>query len=219
VAAPGSGVVFKIWWVGADVRSREEGSLTGKLEMRAFTFIAILLAMLVTAGASAADIGGVRIEDTASVAGQELVLNGGGVRKRVVFSVYVATLYLPQKAADLAGVLARAPRRIRLDLLRTLSAETFIDALNEGLEANNSASQMAAIKPAAAELASIMKTFGQVKEKDVVTLDFYNGSTHVGLNGEDKGTVVGEAFNQALTRIWLGDKPVQADLKKSLLGG
>ena len=43
--------------------------------------------------------------------------------------------------------------------------------------------------------------------------------THVGLNGEVKGAVAGEAFNQALTRIWLGDKPVQADLKKALLGG
>jgi hypothetical protein len=187
--------------------------------MRPFTFIAILLAMLVTPGAAAADIGGVRIEDKVSVAGQELVLNGGGVRKRVVFNVYVATLYLPQKAADLAGVLAKAPRRIRLDLLRTLSAETFIDALNEGLEANDSAAEMAAIKPAAGELAAIMKTFGQVKEKDVVTLDFYDGATHVGLNGEVKGTVAGEGFNQALTRIWLGDKPVQADLKKALLGG
>lgn len=187
--------------------------------MRPFTFIAILLAMLATAGATAADIGGVRIEDKATVGGQELVLNGGGVRKRVVFNIYVATLYLPQKAADLASVLAKAPRRIRLDLLRTLSAETFIDALNEGLEANNSPAEMAAIKSAAGQLASIMKTFGQVKEKDVVTLDFHDGSTHVGLNGEVKGAIAGDAFNQALTRIWLGDRPVQADLKKALLGG
>ena len=187
--------------------------------MRPFTFIAILLAVLVTAGASAADIGGIHIEDKASVAGQELVLNGSGVRKRVVFHVYVASLYLPQKAVDLAGVLAKGPRRIRLDMLRTLSADTFIDALNEGLEANNSASEMAAIKPGVEELASIMKRFGQVKEKDVVTLDFYDGTTHVGLNGEGKGAIAGEAFNQALTRIWLGDKPVQADLKKALLGG
>ena len=187
--------------------------------MRSAIFISMLLALLVAAGASATEIGGVRVEDKASVGGQELVLNGGGIRKRVVFHVYVASLYLPQKATDLAGVLAKGPRRIRLDMLRTLSADTFIDALNEGLEANNGASEMAAIKPGAGELASIMKTFGQVKEKDVVTLDFYDGATHVGLNGEIKGAVAGEAFNRALTRIWLGDKPVQADLKKALLGG
>ena len=187
--------------------------------MRPFTFIAILLAMRVAAGAAAADIGGLRIEDKTSVAGQELVLNGGGVRKRVVFHVYVASLYLPQKAAELAGVLAQGTRRIQLDMLRTLSADALIEALNDGLEANTDAAEFAAIKPASVQLASIMKTFGQVKEKDVVTLDFYEGATHVGLNGEAKGVIAGESFNRALTRIWLGDKPVQADLKKALLGG
>ena len=29
----------------------------------------------------------------------------------------------------------------------------------------------------------------------------------------------GEPFNQALTRIWIGDKPVQGNLKKAMLGG
>jgi hypothetical protein len=181
--------------------------------------VVLVAAALLSSALSAADIGGVRVEEKASVGGQELVLNGAGVRKRVVFNVYVASLYLPQKAADPAGVLAKSPRRIRLDMLRTLSADALIDALNEGLEANNSAAEMAAIKPGDTQLASIMKTFGQVKEKDVVTLDFYDAATHVGLNGEVKGAVSGEAFNQALTRIWLGDKPVQADLKKALLGG
>ena len=180
---------------------------------------AMLLVVLAAAGASAADIGGVRLDDKVSVGGQELALTGGGVRKRVVFHVYVASLYLPQKAVDLAGALAREPRRIRLDMLRTLSADSLIEALNEGLEANTDAAELAAIKPASMQLASIMKTFGRVKEKDVVTLDFYEGATHVGLNGEAKGVIAGESFNRALTRIWLGDKPVQADLKKALLGG
>jgi long-chain acyl-CoA synthetase len=182
-------------------------------------WIVLIAAALLSATSSAAEVGGVRVDDKLSVAGQELVLNGAGVRKRIVFNVYVASLYVPQKATDLQGVLAKAPRRIRLDLLRTLSAETFIEALNEGLEANNSSSEMAAIKPGAEQLASIMKTFGQVKEKDVVTLDFHDDATHVSLNGEEKGAIAGEPFNRALTRIWLGDKPVQADLKKALLGG
>ena len=63
-----------------------------------------------------------------------------------------------------------------------------------------------------------MKSFKEVKEKDVITLDFVDGSTRIGLNGEAKGTIGGDAFNQTLTRVWLGEKPVQADLKKSLLG-
>ena len=49
-----------------------------------------------------------------------------------------------------------------------------------------------------------------LKENDVVTLDFVDGATKIGWNGEAKGSIRGEAFDQALTRIWLGDRPVQA---------
>jgi hypothetical protein len=31
--------------------------------------------------------------------------------------------------------------------------------------------------------------------------------------------MAGEAFYRALLRIWLGENPVQEDLKKALLGG
>jgi hypothetical protein len=39
------------------------------------------------------------------------------------------------------------------------------------------------------------------------------------LNGQSKATIAGDAFNVALTKIWLGDKPIQGDLKKAMLGG
>ena len=180
-----------------------------------------LFAMLVgsfAAVALAAEVGGVKLDDKVSIGAQELVLNGAGVRTRVVFKVYVASLYLPQKAADLAGVVAKSPRRIQLNLLRTLSADQLVDALNDGLAENNTAGELAAVKPQVEALATIMKSFNEVKEKDVITLDFVDGATRIGLNGDAKGNIGGEAFNQALTKVWLGDKPVQVDLKKSLLG-
>ena len=63
------------------------------------------------------------------------------------------------------------------------------------------------------------KSLGDVKEGDSITFDFVDGATRVGFNGVAKGAVDGEAFNRALTKAWLGDKPVQDDLKKALLGG
>jgi len=182
-------------------------------------FVAALFAMLLASNAPATEIDGVRLADTMPLGGHELMFNGGGVRTRVVFKVYVASLYLPQKAADLQAVLARGPRRIQLNLLRKLSAEQLIDALNDGLAENNTAAELAAIKPGTEQLAQIMKTFGEVKDKDVIALDYIDGATQLSLNGDVKGSIPGEAFNQALTRIWLGDKPVQTSLKKALLGG
>jgi hypothetical protein len=168
--------------------------------------------------ALAAEVGGVKLDDKVSMGAQELVLNGAGVRTRVVFKVYVASLYLPQKAADLAGVLSKSPRRIQLNILRALSGDQLVDALNEGLAENNTAAELGAVKPQVEALATIMKSLKEVKEKDVITLDFVDGATRIGLNGEAKGSISGDAFNQALTKVWLGDKPVQVDLKKSLLG-
>ena len=145
--------------------------------------------------ALAAEVGGVKLDDKVSMGAQELVLNGAGVRTRVVFKVYVASLYLPQKAADLAGVLSKSPRRIQLNILRTLSGDQLVDALNEGLAENNTAAELAAVKPQVEALATIMKSFKEVKEKDIVTLDFVDGATRIGLNGEAKGSIGGDAFN------------------------
>ncbi len=176
-------------------------------------------AALFATAAFAADVGGVKLADKASVGGQELVLNGAGIRTRAIFKVYVGSLYVPAKAGDLAGVLANGPRRLQMNLLRDLSADQLIDALNEGLKDNNSEAELAAVKAQQAQLATIMKAFGEAKEGNVVTLDFVGEATVVGFNGAPKGTIPGAAFNNALTRIWLGDKPVQADLKKAMLGG
>ena len=56
-----------------------------------------------------------------SVGGQELVLNGAGVRTRAIFKVYVGSLYVPAKATTAAAVLAKGPRRIQLNLLRDVT--------------------------------------------------------------------------------------------------
>ena len=190
------------------------GKFAGKLAAK----LAGMAVGLFAAVALAAEVGGVKLDDKVSMGAQELVLNGAGVRTRVVFKVYVASLYLPQKATELATVLSKSPRRIQLNLLRTLSADQLVEALNEGLAENNTAAELAAVKAQVDQLATIMKSFKEVKEKDVITLDFVDGATRIGLNGEAKGSIGGDAFNQALTKVWLGDKPVQADLKKSLLG-
>jgi hypothetical protein len=172
-------------------------------KMMAAASLAICLAAMAGLFASfalAAEVGGVKLDDKVAIGAQELVLNGAGVRTRVVFKVYVASLYLREKATDLAGVLSKSPRRIQLNLLRTLSADQLVEALNEGLNENNSAAELAAVKPQVDQLATIMKSFKEVKEKDVITLDFVDGSTRIGLNGEAKGTIGGDAFNQALTQ-------------------
>jgi len=183
------------------------------------TFIVASLSLLLTLPALAAEVGGVKLDDKISLGGKELVLNGAGIRTKLVFKVYVASLYLPAKAGDLAGVLAASPRRVQLNLLRDLSADELAGALADGIKETSSAEQVAAVKTQTEQLLSIMKSVGQAKTGEVVTMDFVGGETRIAFNGQAKGSIAGEPFNAALMRIWLADKPVQPDLRKAMLGG
>ena len=189
--------------------------------MRVFLhFAAVTVLALCTAGAAfAAEIGGVKLDDKVSIDGQELVLNGAGIRTKVFLKIYVVGLYLPQPAKDLPAVFSKAPRRIEMNMLRALSADQIVDALLDTMQDNNTPAELAAVKAQTDQLASLIRAFKEVKEKDVITLDFVDSGTRLGWNGKNYGTIPGGAFNQALTKIWLGEKPVQADLKKALLGG
>ena len=178
-----------------------------------------IIALVVASSALALEVGGVKLDDKATVGGQDLVLNGAGIRTKVFIKIYVGGLYLPAKAGDIAGVLAKGSRRIQLVLLRDLSADQLIDALVDGMKANSTPDELAATSSQTAEMVATMKAFKDVKEKDVVTLDFVDGATKIGLNGATKASIAGEPFNRALTRIWLGEHPAQADLKKAMLGG
>jgi Chalcone isomerase-like len=187
--------------------------------MRAMTMWVAAVALAWSAAASAVEVGGIRLDEKANVGGQELVLNGAGVRTRVFIKVYVASLWLPAKASALSGVLAKGPRRVQMNLLRDLSADQLVNALVDGLKDNNSEAELASVKAQVDQMVATMKAFNEVKEKDVVALDFVDGATKITLNGQAKTSIPGDAFNAALMKVWLGDKPVQADLKKAMLGG
>lgn len=177
-----------------------------------------LLLLLWALPVSAIEVAGVKVADKARVGAGELVLNGAGIRTRVIFKVYVGALYLTGKTSVAAEVLAqKGAKRVALTLLRDLSAQQLNEAFEMGIQANNSAAEIEAIKPRVAELLSLL-TDG--KEGDVILLDFLpEAGTAVSLNGQMKGRPIpGEDFYRVLLRIWLGDKPVDGDLKKGMLG-
>jgi chalcone isomerase-like protein len=182
-------------------------------------YLAGVVALVVATTACAVEIEGVRLDDKANVGGQDLVLNGAGVRKRAIFKVYVGSLYVPAKSRSLQEVLANGPRRVQLNLLRSLSADQLIGAVQDGLKQNLAPAEMETVVIPMGELAAIMKSFGEAKEGSVVTLDFVDGGTKISLNGTERGMIQGAAFNEALMRIWIGEHPAQADLKKAMLGG
>jgi len=112
-----------------------------------------------------------------------------------------------------------AARRVLLVLLRDLEAAQFADALIEGLNNNHDSAQLAALKPAIDSLRSTLLALGKAPKGTVVQLDAVPGGTRLSINGEQRGADIADpAFFTALMRIWLGNKPADADLKQALLG-
>ena len=181
----------------------------------------LLAAQFLVGGAFAAEVEGVRLDDKVQVAGAELALNGAGVRTRVFFKVYVGALYLPKKAGTPDAVLGEAgAKRVAMHMLRDLDAEQLLSAFNDGLKKNHAPGDLAKLEPQVKQLDSIFAAVKAVKKGDVVLLDYLPGTgTRVTVRGEDKGTIAGDAFNRALLRIWLGESPADASLKKAMLGG
>jgi hypothetical protein len=60
----------------------------------------------------------------------------------------------------------------------------------------------------------------EAKKGMAIAFDWTGAGTQLVIQGKPAGRpIAGEDFYRALLRIWLGDKPVQDDLKKALLGG
>ena len=120
---------------------------------------------LATPWAQAVEVAGVSVPDSTHLAGKELLLNGAGVRSKLLIKVYVGALYVAEKTGSAAAVLeAPAPQRISLRLLRDLDAASLQEALDEGLRNNLSAAELAAQAGPAEQLARLMKSLGRVRE-------------------------------------------------------
>lgn len=195
--------------------------------MRQFTYVKTCLVALLLAGAAlgawaqALEVEGVKLEATTQVGTATLQLNGAGLRTKVFFKVYVAGLYVPQKAANAAQLLAqKGARRVAITMLRTVDAESFASSINDGLRDNHTEAQFTAMKPQVDALNANLKAVGEAKKGDVIHFEFVpDAGTQVTVNGKVRGSVIaGEDFFTSVLRIWLGDKPADAALKKGLVG-
>lgn len=182
---------------------------------------ALLAALIASPGLQAAEVAGVKVDERIRVGSNEPGAQWRRLRSKLFVKVYVGALAVGQKASTTAAIMEQnGPRRIVMRLLRDMDADTLHGALDEGLRNNlESAAELAEIKPQADQLAGVMKGIGKVREGDSIAIDFNGEGITVTLNADVKGKVAGGSFARALLKVWLGDKPADASLKKALLGG
>ena len=171
--------------------------------------------------AATTEIAGVKVEDSATVGGAKLALNGAGIRYKGPFKVYVADLYVGKKVASLDELVAApGPKRLTMTMLREVEAGPFGKLLTRGMEDNNPKSEISRLVPGLIRMGDIFSANKVLIPGDTILLDWIPGT---GLVVTAKGKVQGEPFKEpefykALMSIWLGGVPADFKLKDALLG-
>lgn len=176
---------------------------------------------LPTYATAAADIHGVKIEDSINLAGSKLQLNGAGTRFRTVFKVYVGELYTSQKVSSLDELIAApGPKRLSMTFLREIEAGAFGKLLTRGVEDNVPKNEMSKLVPGLIKMGDIFTVNKVLVPGDVIHLDWIPGT---GMVVTAKGKVQGEPFKEpeffrAMMSIWFGQSPADFKLKDAMLG-
>ena len=181
-----------------------------------------LLALAFALPAQARDVSGVKVDDTATVGGKELKLNGAGMRAIVFIKFYAIGLYLPEKKSTPAEVQAEAgPRRVSLTIQREINSEEFGQLFITSMNKNSTKEEKAKVVNQTVKFGEMFASLDKVVKGDIITLDWIPGTGTVStLNGKKIGeTLPGIDFYNAVLRIWLGENPAQESVKKELLGG
>jgi hypothetical protein len=174
-----------------------------------------------TAMSATKEINGVKLDDSINLAGSTLHLNGAGTRYKVIFKVYVAGLYLAEKAESLEKVVDQSgPKRLSVTMLREVEAEEFGRLLTRGMHDNSPKASMSKLIPGLLRMSQIFSDQKKMVAGDNFLIDWVPGK---GTVITVKGVVQGEPFKEpeffgALMSIWLGHTPADFKLKDALLG-
>jgi hypothetical protein len=180
--------------------------------MRKSLFL-LLVTLLSAATLMAATLAGVTLPDSVKVGDKTLVLNGLGLRSKMMFKVYVAGLYVEQKSGDGNAIVnADAPKRITLHFVRNVTNDQIKEAIVDAFDAN----AKSALKAQIDQFGAALEPFS---ENDEMSVTYVPGTgTVLNVKGKDKLTIAGFPFAKALFGIWLGANPPSSSLKDGMLG-
>lgn len=159
------------------------------------------------------------IPGSLEIDGDKLTLNGQGVRKKFMMSIYNGGLYLKAKSTDAPAIVAAdEPMAIRIDMVSgMITSDKMVTALMEGLE-NSTGGNIAPMQQHVDQFIAVFQQ--EIKEGDYFDLAYSPGKgLEIYKQGSLKATIDGGMpFKKAIFGIWLGEKPADSNLKKGMLG-
>lgn len=188
--------------------------------------LVMTLAAVLAAPAQAVRYEGQDFPDTLQLGGSTLALNGTGKRQVAIYPLYLAALYLPRKAGTPDAIYAqsgpkRLEMRIVIPLVKDVSTQEFVKAINKGVQRNCTEAEKAAVAERVKQFNDTIADVGRVKKGDLLVIDYLpaQGGTVLTVNGKTWGKPIeGQDFYTAFLKVFLGDRNSDAHLRAGLLG-
>lgn len=175
-------------------------------------------ALVMSLNVLAIELDGIKVPETLNLDNQTLELNGAGIRSKFFVDLYVGSLYTTEKTDDASSVLnSETPVAIQLFITsKLITSEKLTEAVNEGFEKSTGGQ----VEPLKDRLSAFIDVFQAeiVKGDNFVMFVTPGKGVDVYKNGKKLTTIKGDDFSRALLGVWLGDQPVDADLKADMLG-
>jgi hypothetical protein len=183
--------------------------------MAKFGWVMVLLIACVAPRAWSAEKKGVKMPDQITEQGHTLVLNGLGVRKVTIVSVYVAGLYLERATQNADEIMkSSGTKRLVLHFVMNVSQGQIRDAWSSGF-AKNCTTDCNAF---AGEIQTLNGWMTDMKNGDEMAFVLSNDGVTVTVKGALKGTITKAGLPQRFLSLFLGPTPPNKGLKDGLLG-
>ncbi len=188
--------------------------------------VLVMAATTVALPAQALRFEGQDFADTLQLGGVTLQLNGVGAKVFVMrYSAYLAALYLPQKAGTPEAVYAQSgPKRLELritiPMVKDVSTQEFVKAINKGVSRNSTEAEKAAVDERVKQFNAAITEVGRVKKGDLLVIDYVPAQgTVLTVNGKVWGKPIeGQDFYTAFLKVFIGDHNSDGKLRSGLLG-
>ena len=175
--------------------------------------------------AYALEVSGVNFTPTAQTHGITLTLLGAGVRRLAANNLYTAALYLEHKPASAQAIWrGTGAKQLRVVLLRDVNSREISNLLSQGFVSNSNDDELAAIIPEMVGLGTLIAEQGKLFAGDSFQIDWsQTAGTTISIRSRVQAQPTVQVFGKpdlvgAMMKIWLGDRPADAELKSALLG-
>lgn len=160
-------------------------------------------------------------EDSETVQGQKLVLNGASTSNILSAKATAVGIYMQQKQTTVDAVLKQpGTKRIRLIALREISSKDLGTVLMDRIRQNATPDEVAGNIMQIAQVGSVFASLSRLAKGDVAHIDWnpQQKVTEFRVNGKLIGEAVqGDGFYPMFLKVWLGPK-TRAKTRDNLLG-